>query len=648
MKVHHRNYPYRPPRRIHDRKSGSFSLYKWFFTRYLTPRKWSIFICIILTGINACAVYLMAYYGRIVIDEILVVQTEPSQKMQTINPEQSSVNKHLNEKANLPKMGGQKKLDLGLQTPDRPPGAAGKLMTIFILYVGTLLTLNTLARMAQKTQIDVGRGLTEKLREDMHEQIMKLSLAYHQGNTPGRLMARIISDVEVIQQQMMNTILGTSKSLLMIIVGFIILFVADWRLALIALVVMPLYGGIYRRFKTKIRSFNRELRHTNSCMYGLATQKLDGVKAIQAYVREGKERLNFNRLAACFLRDALYQQRYGAGMRRGAEIVSSMGTSLVFIVGTHLVLKQDMSLGQMLFVYGTTATLFMPVIQLTQISVVFNNLLVVLQRVSEVLNEPIKIADAPDSVKFPESVEKGVDLCNVSFKYDEEQNLDSVVDKVKLHIPAGKWLCVMGASGAGKTTLLYLLARLYEPSSGTIYVDGIPLKKFKIQSLRQKVGFVPQEAQIFTGTVRDNICYGVPDATPTQIMAAAKAAELHDFIMQMPVYYETLIGEKGMSLSGGQRQRLSLARALLTSPEILLLDDCTSALDADTERKIQNTLTRIMLGKTAVIVSQRVSMAKRCHNIFTLENGRIAELGTHKELLQKGGFYSRLHAQQTA
>ena len=236
-------------------------------------------------------------------------------------------------------------------------------------------------------------------------------------------------------------------------------------------------------------------------------------------------------------------------------------------------------------------------------------------------------------------------LRSVSFSYATRP--DPVLQDVTLDIPAGEWQCIMGPSGSGKTTLLLLLARLQDPAQGAILVDGTQLSAFSLDDLRRRVALVPQEPQILGGSIRDNICYGWPDAEPRDIIEAAVAAEFHDFVMSLPVKYETLLGEKGTSLSGGQKQRLSLARALLTRPDILLLDDTTSALDAETERRIQETLSRILVGKTAVIVSQRVSMAMRCHRICMLREGRIAELGTHGQLIAGQGSYARLHAQQT-
>jgi ABC-type multidrug transport system fused ATPase/permease subunit len=274
-----------------------------------------------------------------------------------------------------------------------------------------------------------------------------------------------------------------------------------------------------------------------------------------------------------------------------------------------------------------------------------SKLLVILQRLRQVMDEPVEISDAPDAVDFPCPLRDGISLVHAHFRYPK--TAEPVIEDLHLRIPAGSWLCVMGPSGSGKTTLLYLLSRLLSLGGGSILYDQADLNRIRMATLRKRIALVPQEPQIFSGSVRENICYGFPDATPRQIIQAAQAAEIHDSIMNLPVRYETLLGEKGVNLSGGQRQRLSLARALLADPEVLLLDDCTSALDTETEQKIQGTLARVLQGRTAVIVSQRASMARRCQLICVLNNGVVEELGTHEELAGKNGFYGRLVRQQT-
>ena len=644
--VHHRNYPFRPPRRIETRQRDTGKLYWRFFKHYIWPRKWSVFVCMFLVALSACSVYLMSYYGRILVDDVLVIQPAPhvaTSVHRQVSPDRDR------PVTGRPKMGLGRRMDMGLISSARPPDAGRRLFKLALLYTATQVILNLLSRLSNRSYIRVSQAMTAALREDMHKKVLDLHLAYHQSTNPGRLLSRITSDVNVLQNQMMQFLLGATRCFSMLSAGIVILVFADWRMAGLAFLVTPLYGYIYYRRRPLVKEFSRELRHTNSCMYGLSAEKLDAVKAIQAYGRERRELLNFHRLSACFLRDALQQQWLSAGLSRSATIISGLSGAAIFVLGGHWVLQGTMSLGKMLFVRNTTMNLFQPVLEITRLGMIFSNMSVTLGRVAGILDQPVEIADDPDAVDFPSPVRRGIEVRNVGFAYPSaaEGEEEMVLRDVSLTIPAGSWLCIMGPSGAGKTTLLHLLCRLYEPTHGQILVDGIPLNKIRISTLRKSLGVVPQEAQIFSGTVRDNICYGRPDAEPAEVMAAAKAAQLHDFVLTMKVQYETLLGQKGTNLSGGQRQRLSLARALLTDPEMLILDDCTSALDAETEHRIQETLAEVLAGKTAILVSQRVSMAKRCHYICTIENGVISEYGTHEELLRRGGFYARLHAQQT-
>ena len=652
-KEHTRNYAFRQPPREETSKVDVMRLYWRFVRTYVWPRKWSVLTCMLITSLSAGSVYLMSFYGRVLVDSILVIrpndQPVPTDE-RTWAPERNRAS------SERPAVGMGKRMDLGLAVFERPPGAGQRLLRLAIAYIATQLILDLMARVSNRRYIRVSQGIVGSLREDMHRKVLQLQTAYHQSMSPGRLLSRIVSDVGALQDQMMQSILATTRCATMIIAGTLILLVADWRFALLAFMVTPLFAFVYHRAQPGIRELSRQLRHTNSCMYGLAAQKMDAVKAIQAYSRERHEELNFHRLSACFLRDALDQQRQGAALGRAATVITSMSDAVIFILGCVWVLDGKMTLGEMLFVRNTTMNLFWPVVEVTGLGVLFGNMQITLGRVVDILDRPVEIADAPDATTFPSPITKGIEIRNVAFSYqiDRKGETAAAVEKeepvlkdINLTVPVGTWLCVMGASGCGKTTLLYLLSRLYEPQRGEILVDGVSLSKIRMNSLRRSVGVVPQEAQIFSGSVRDNIAYGVPEASPSQVMAAAKAAQLHDFIMTMKVQYETLLGQRGTSLSGGQRQRLSLARALLTNPDVLVLDDCTSALDADTERRIQETLAEILVGKTAIIVSQRVSMASRCHRICTIEEGVISEYGTHAELLKNKGFYARLHAQQT-
>jgi subfamily B ATP-binding cassette protein MsbA len=643
MTPHHRNIRFRPPRREYEPNAGHMDLYFRFLREYVWPYRRILLAISIWWVVNAWTPFLMAWYGRVVVDSILVVTTTAetpatSTTLPGITPHQMD---------RMPEKAGP----TGVQTRDRGPemtvrsaGAMGMLGTLFGIYLATLIISNVGSRIETRSRINISQKLTARLRENLHQKVMKLSLAYHKSHAPGRLMARIMSDVGEVQDQLYMTFLTFLSSFTLITTGLTILFVLDWRFGAIVLLTLPAYLFAYRRSRRVLNEVTAELRHTNSWMYSLASQKLDSMRAIQSYGREKHEDLNFHRLSACFLRDTMLQQKASAGLGALCTIISTLGTCALFLSGTTRVLAGEMTLGTLMYAHGVTAVLFGPVITLSQLNVTVAKILVVLQRLVQVLDEKEAIVDAPDAMEFPVPLNRGVTLLNAHFRH--EQQSEPVLEDITMHIPAGSWMCVMGQSGCGKSTLLHLLSRLYEPLTGEILYDHVPLNRIRADALHRRVVLVPQEPQIFGGSIRDNICYGNPDASPRQIIAAAQAAEIHDSIMELPVKYETLIGEKGMTLSGGQRQRITLARALLSQPDVLLLDDCMSALDAETERRIQATLVKILEGRTAVIVSQRISMAMRCQRICVLDGGVVAETGTHDDLVKGNGFYARLYRQQ--
>lgn len=620
-------------------------LYFRFARDYVWPHRRVLLALSIWWVVNAWTPFLMAWYGQIVVDSILVI-TPPAQveappaDTRTVLPYQTD----LRPERVTPVTTGPTR-DRGPGITLRPPGAMHSLWLLFGIYLGTLIVSNIGSRLEARGRIRISQTLTARLREDLHQKVMRLSLAYHKSHAPGRLMARILSDVGEVQDRLYMTFLQLLSCFTSITTGLVILLVLDWHFGAIALLTLPVYVTAYRRSHKALSEVNAELRHTNSWLYSLASQKLDSIRAIQSYGRERHEDLNFHRLSSCFLRDTMLQQKTSAGLDAQCIIIAALGTCTLFLYGVQRVMDGSMTLGTLMYAHGATALLFGPVLTLSQLNVNFSKLLVVLQRLGQVLDEKETITDAPDLLEFPVPLKRGISLLNAHFRH--EQQSKPVLEDITLHIPAGSWMCVMGSSGCGKSTLLHLLSRLYEPLTGEIFFDHVTLNRIRSEDLHRRVVLVPQEPQIFGGTIRDNICYGNPDATPSEIVAAAKAAEIHEAIMELPVKYETLIGEKGMTLSGGQRQRITLARALLTKPEVLLLDDCMSALDAETERRIQNTLVNSLKGRTAVIVSQRISMAMRCQQICVIDEGVVSEIGTHAELIKGNGFYARLYRQQT-
>ncbi|MFU8780196.1 MAG: ABC transporter ATP-binding protein [Kiritimatiellia bacterium] len=642
--LQHHRIPYRPRLDQEHWQGGAWLPVVRFFLSYITPYKATVLIGICLLTLHACSGYLLAYYSRIVVDRILVVQTSREDTAVAGRSVLVTRDRRAVHTSALGMRGALREEARTAAESPRPPGADAALIGMFLVFVLTLIVLNVAARWATRLRLQMSREVTKKLRDDLHRKVLSLSKAYHERHPPGRLLARILSDVDALRQQLMNVIFEAGHQIVMIFIGLILLLSLEWRMALVFLVVLVPYVCLVHYFQKRMIPVHREVRHTNSCMYGYVSQKLDAMRAIMAYGREAHEQRVFRQLSHSMFRDVLVHERLSAGLNLSAALVTSACTLGMFVAGSTMVMQQQMSLGEMLFAYSVTATLFTPVISLTQIAGTASSILVLGQRMMQILEEQEDMPEDPGAVDFPVPMKDGVLLRNVRFGYGSGS--DAVLRGISLKIPAGQWVCIMGPSGSGKSTLLHLISRLYDPQDGQVVVDGEPIRKVRFASLRRHMALVPQEAQIFTGSIRDNITYGDPDATPREIMDAARAAEAHDFIMALPVQYETLVGEKGTTLSGGQRQRISIARALLTKPEVLLLDDVTSALDAETEQRIQQTLAALMVGKTAVIVSQRVSMAMRCHKICILSNGVFTEAGTHRELVERNGYYAQLVAQQ--
>ncbi|MBR4125642.1 MAG: ABC transporter ATP-binding protein, partial [Victivallales bacterium] len=635
------------------------ALYWRFLREYLWPNRWALLLSILLVAVNANYSYVISYLNRVVVDSILVVGGEAAEVPEA--QVRLTAQDHIPVARHPPEVSQGRRIGLGVRFTNRPAEAGRKLFWLAVVYILTQFTFNFVARWAARRQIAVNQIILGKLREDLHQKVLDLSLSYHHRLGTGRLLSRIMSDTGAAKNALSEVISVGTRGASMLVGGVAILLIGDWRILVLLCACAPVFILLRKKTRPEVQRLQIEQRQTNSCIYGLVSQKMDAVKAVQSYGRERGEILAFHRLSSAYLRDAVRVEWYFMMTNFWTWLIVHLVNCVIFLYGGYLVLQGQMSLGKMLFLQSTANLLFQPVTDFTQLSFILQRLQVALARCFGVLDEPLEITEDPNAVPFPTPIRQGIAIEHLSFQYpagsdasltpeERERNRNRrqlVLDDVSLFVPAGQWLCIMGASGAGKTTLLHLLARLYTPTAGVIRFDGVDLQNIQFASLRERLGVVPQEAQIFSGSMRDNIAYGYLNASNQQILKAASAAQMHDFIMEMPVQYETLIGEKGQSLSGGQRQRLSLARALLTNPDVLLLDDCTSALDANTERRIQETLATQLVGKTAIMVSQRISMAVRCHQIAVLTDGRITEQGTHQELLKLDGFYAKLFREQT-
>ena len=653
---------------------------------YIRPY-WAFMLgAIVLTSMAGLSPFLFTFMGKTIVDDVLQIKAggdpagielsrddpvSPFSGRDFVPPDSETETSTLDASAMA-------------QTGKTPGEKVRVLLLFFAAYVAIHLLVNVFRWVSRYNIGLMGQKIVFKLRSDLHSKLQSLQLTYFDQAQTGKLMARIIDDVHIIRTRTTNLVIGFATNLVMLVVGSIILFSINWRMAVVATCCLPLYAISYQFFVKRVREHTKRARVLNARIYGLLQQRISGIRLVKSFVREKGEMLRYHRLAKAFFRTRLSRSILQALLGGIAMGVSGVGTALVLWYGATLVRRGQLTLGEMLFFYGSVVLLFRPVIQLADTVVIVQWLAVVISRVFEILDEDVKIKDHPDAVSL-EEVRGLIEFENVSLIYDgkdprlkaddddhghgrgrghghghhhhddrDERDASANNDwvpivalrDVTLRIEPGELVCIMGSSGSGKSSFMNLLPRLYEPSKGRVTIDGHDLSKVKLTSLRRHIGLVPQESSIFSGTIADNIRYGEPYASLEDIIEASKAAELHGFVEDSPDKYETKVGEQGITLSGGQKQRISLARALLTRPRVLLLDDCTSALDAKTEARVLKTLQKVLTDHTAIVVTHRTSMAMKADRIVIFDDGKIIEEGTHDQLLQKRGYYWRIFKSQ--
>jgi ABC-type multidrug transport system fused ATPase/permease subunit len=455
-------------------------------------------------------------------------------------------------------------------------------------------------------------------------------------------MSRVTNDLSALEHFVTHGSALTAVDLIRLIGGSIILLVLDWRLAALVLIPVPILAIALRHYNTKIRPVYRSVRARLGDINAKLQDNLSGIRVIQAFAREEMEHQRFKTESERYYRARVKGIRYWSVFFPAIRFLGAMGSVIVLGVGAVMVVKGEMTLGTLVAFLSYTTSFYEPINRLTEVDNIFQEAIAAGERFFEILDETTEVKDAPDAIDLP-TIQGKMVFDEVTFRYGTG---DKVLHDIAFKMAPGEMVALVGPSGAGKTSIANLICRFYDPNQGRITVDGHDLRRIKLSSLRQQVAVVLQDSFLFNNSVVENLLYGQPDATREELIQAAKAANAHNFIMQLPEGYDTEIGERGVKLSGGQKQRLALARAILADPRILILDEATSSVDAEAEFLIQQALERVLEGRTSLVIAHRLSTVRNADKIIVLDQGRIVETGKHEELLQRDGLYSQLYNRQ--
>jgi ATP-binding cassette, subfamily B, bacterial MsbA len=483
------------------------------------------------------------------------------------------------------------------------------------------------------------RAITD-LRNALYEHILNQSFSFLGRRSTGTLMSHITTDVEKIQGAVAEIAGDLLKEGLMVVGLLVVLYYQDWRLATITLVGLPLAFHPLVWLGRKLRSSNETSLRRWRDISEILQETISGFRVVKAFGMEGFEIDRFRRAAARLFHVNMRITRHTAILPPLMEAVGGLALVVALFYGTYSIKTGHLTTGAFTSFMAALFSMYTPIKRLSRVNATLQGALAAGQRIFEVLDTHQEVQEIREAVHLPR-MQHGIVYRDVGFHYSDSQG--RVLRRVNFTARPGEVLAIVGTSGAGKTTLVNLLPRFYDVTEGAITIDGVDIRAATLKSLRDQVGLVTQETVLFNDTVRANIAYGLKDVDEARLEAAARAALAHDFILDLPRRYDTVIGERGSRLSGGQRQRVAIARAILKDPPVLILDEATSALDAQSEQLVQEALTNLMKGRTTLVIAHRLATVRRADCILVLDGGDIKETGTHDELLRRGGLYKRLH-----
>ncbi len=481
------------------------------------------------------------------------------------------------------------------------------------------------------------------LRNELYAKIQRLSFSYHDRQQTGQLMVRATDDVEKLRLFLGQGLLQLVGAVILLTGTLILLFSTNPGLALTTLWILPVALILFAIFSRISRPMFTRVQQRLSELNTILQENLAGIKVIKAFVREREEQAKFRMAADRLMNQQIAIARLFTFLFPFAFLIANLGQATILYAGGQRIIQGLLTLGEWQEFSLYLVFLFLPIAQFGFIINQFSQASASAVRIFEILDAQSEVVEKPNAVVLP-PIQGHVKFENVSFRYFGSG--EPVLRNVSFEVQPGQTVALLGATGSGKTTIINLIPRFYDPTEGRILIDGYDIRDVTLQSLRSQIGIVLQETTLFSGTIRENIAFGKPDATMDEIIAAAKAAAAHDFIMSFPQGYDTMVGERGTTLSGGQKQRIALARALLLNPRILILDEATSNVDVATEAQIQSALQELMKGRTSFVIAQRISTVMNADLILVLDRGQIVAQGRHEDLLEESEIYAEIYSSQ--
>lgn len=534
----------------------------------------------------------------------------------------------------------QRIIDQGIKQQNMEVVLHTSLWMLGISAVSTLVAIGNNA-----SSIRVGEGIARDLREALFAKIQSFSYGNIDRFTTGRLMVRLSSDTAAVQRVFQVSLRIGTRAPMMMIGSLILMFKTSHELALTMIPLLLATSTLVALFSVKMEPLFDRLQQKMDRLNTVLQENIAGARLVKAFVRAEHEGQRFELANRDFTARSVDVMRYMSAMPPVLTTFVNIGMVVITYAGGLRAIRGGVSVGQIVAFTNYLLSTMNPLIMMTMLANTWANGIASARRINEVLDAVPDVRDAPHALELPDNVQTRVIFQDVYFHYDKSSD-NFVLRNVNLTAEPGRVVAILGATGAGKTSLVHLIPRFYDPLSGQISIDGFDVRNVRQDSLLGQIGIVPQETILFSGTVRDNIRYGRPEATDEEVIAAAKVAQAHDFIMQLPQGYDTHVEERGVNLSGGQKQRIAIARALLTRPRILILDDSTSSVDVETEARIQDALREWMRGCTSFVVAQRISTVLRADQIVVIDRGQIVAQGTHAELLRTSPIYQEIYESQ--